>query len=102
MVGKILKLGYRFYTIFCVEYSSYNTYCIYYSFKGRVGQPLSLMLKQSPLIDELCVYDVRNTCAFAMELGHIDTQCTVSSYSGKDIMPALQVCLKLRLFKRLV
>lgn len=51
---------------------------------GRVGQPLSLMLKQSNLIDELSVYDIEDTCAFGTELGHVDTKCKVFSYTGKQ------------------
>ncbi|XP_023012486.1 malate dehydrogenase, mitochondrial isoform X2 [Leptinotarsa decemlineata] len=42
------------------------------------------MLKQSPLIDELCVHDVHPTSGFAMELNHIDTNCRVSAFTGKD------------------
>lgn len=58
---------------------------------GRIGKPLSLMLKQSPLIDELALYDVRPTCDFALELGHIDTNCKVSAFTGPDgIVPAYQ------------
>lgn len=50
------------------------------------------MLKQSPLIDELCVYDVLPTCGFALELAHVDTKCKVSAYSGSEtINMALQV-----------
>lgn len=70
-----------------------NLYSLFYAcILGKTGRPLSLMLKQSPLIDELCVYDIKPTCGFAMELGHVDTKCKVSSYTGKDsISHALQV-----------
>ncbi|KAJ8947961.1 hypothetical protein NQ318_021059 [Aromia moschata] len=53
---------------------------------GKVGQALSLMLKQSPLIDELCVHDVKPTSGFATELEHIDTHCKVTAYTGKDMV----------------
>ncbi|KAG5888053.1 hypothetical protein JTB14_032860 [Gonioctena quinquepunctata] len=51
---------------------------------GKIGQPLSLMLKQSPLIDELCIHDVRPTGGVAMELNHIDTNCRVTAFTGID------------------
>ncbi|XP_060528913.1 malate dehydrogenase, mitochondrial-like [Cylas formicarius] len=51
---------------------------------GKVGQSLCLMLKQSPLIDELCIHDVKSVPALALELNHIDTRCRVCSFSGKD------------------
>lgn len=50
-----------------------------------MGQCLSLLLKQSPLIDALNLYDVQITHPLAMELNHIDTKCKVVSYCGKDM-----------------
>lgn len=53
---------------------------------------MSLLLKQSPLIDELSLYDIKPTCNFALELGHIDTKSKVAAYTGKEgIGPALKV-----------
>ncbi|KAF2897349.1 hypothetical protein ILUMI_08825 [Ignelater luminosus] len=52
--------------------------------RGKIGQPLCLMLKQSPLIDELGLYDTNPVCGFGIELGHIDTRCKVIAYSGVD------------------
>lgn len=54
------------------------------NFIGKVGQPLCLMLKQSPLIDELCIHDLTSTSGLALELNHIDTKCKVSAFTGKD------------------
>ncbi|KAH1009543.1 hypothetical protein HUJ04_001882 [Dendroctonus ponderosae] len=51
---------------------------------GKIGQPLCLMLKQSPLIDELCIHDLKPTTGLGLELNHIDTKCKVSAFSGKD------------------
>ncbi|CAG9764100.1 unnamed protein product [Ceutorhynchus assimilis] len=51
---------------------------------GKVGQPLALALKQSPLIDELCLHDLKPTTALGLELNHIDTRSKVTVYSGKD------------------
>lgn len=42
------------------------------------------MLKQSPLIDELCIHDLTSTSGLALELNHIDTKCKVSAFTGKD------------------
>ncbi|XP_030761667.1 uncharacterized protein LOC115886577 [Sitophilus oryzae] len=59
---------------------------------GKIGQALCLMLKQSPLIDELCVHDLKNTATgLGLELSHIDTKCKVSSFHGKD---NLQIALQ--------
>ena len=41
----------------------------------RTGRCLSLCLKQSPLIDELAVYDARPVRGLLLELSHMDTQC---------------------------
>lgn len=49
---------------------------------GKVGQPLSLLLKQSQLIDELAIMDVQGTCGLGLELGHIDTRSKVYAYTG--------------------
>ena len=40
---------------------------------GLIEQPLSLLLKTSPLIDELALYDVVNTPGVATDLSHIST-----------------------------
>ena len=40
----------------------------------KVSQPLSLLLKSSPLIDELSLYDVVNTPGVAADLSHISTR----------------------------
>ncbi|KAK9890925.1 hypothetical protein WA026_012266 [Henosepilachna vigintioctopunctata] len=50
---------------------------------GNTGQHLAMLLKQSPLIDELCIYDVRSCRGFVHELNHIDTRCRVSGHCGK-------------------
>ncbi|CAH1638113.1 unnamed protein product [Spodoptera littoralis] len=53
---------------------------------GCTGQPLALLLKQCPLIDEIALYDQCPTCGFAVELSHVDTKCKVSSFSGKHML----------------
>jgi malate dehydrogenase len=51
---------------------------------GGIGQPLSLLLKASPLIDELGLYDVVNTPGVATDLSHISTPAIVKGYLPKD------------------
>jgi malate dehydrogenase len=47
---------------------------------GGIGQPLSLLLKLSPLVDELALYDVVNTPGVAKDLSHISTRAKVTGY----------------------
>jgi len=51
---------------------------------GGIGQPLSLLLKVCPLIDELSLYDVVNTPGVATDLSHISSPAVVSGYLPKD------------------
>merc|ERR1712054_142419 len=47
---------------------------------GGIGQPLSLLLKSSPHIDELALYDVVNTPGVAADLFHISSPAVVKGY----------------------
>lgn len=51
---------------------------------GGIGQPLSLLLKSSPLIDELALYDVVNTPGVAADLSHIATPAVTTGYLPAD------------------
>jgi len=51
---------------------------------GGIGQPLSLLLKQSPLITKLSLYDIVNTPGVAADLSHINTKAQVVAYNGPD------------------
>ncbi|OWB74521.1 hypothetical protein B5S31_g4321 [[Candida] boidinii] len=51
---------------------------------GGIGQPLSLMLKLNPYIDELSLYDVVNVPGVGTDLGHIDTDTKVSFHLPAD------------------
>ncbi|KAI1302608.1 malate dehydrogenase [Xylaria venustula] len=51
---------------------------------GGIGQPLSLLLKLSPLVDELALYDVVNTPGVATDLSHISSNAKVTGYLPKD------------------
>ncbi|KAK7185542.1 hypothetical protein DPSP01_010778 [Paraphaeosphaeria sporulosa] len=51
---------------------------------GQIGQPLSLLLKSSPLVTELRLYDVVHAIGVATDLNHIDTRAKVSGYLPAD------------------
>lgn len=51
---------------------------------GGIGQPLSMLLKNNPLVTELTLYDIVNTPGVAADLSHIDTQSKVTGYTGPD------------------
>jgi len=60
---------------------------------GGIGQPLSLLLKQSPLVTELRLYDVAPiTPGVAADLSHIDTPAKVIGFGGgpEELAKALQ------------
>ena len=49
-----------------------------------IGQPLSLLLKMNPFIQELALFDVVNTPGVAQDLAHINTPSKVTGYVGND------------------
>ncbi|KAI7905427.1 malate dehydrogenase, NAD-dependent [Cokeromyces recurvatus] len=49
---------------------------------GGIGQPLSLLLKQSEYITHLSLYDIVNTPGVAADLSHINTQSKVTGHVG--------------------
>jgi len=51
---------------------------------GGIGQPLSLLLKQSPLITQLHLYDIVHTPGVAADLSHIETPATVRGFQGPE------------------
>ncbi|KAF9200373.1 hypothetical protein BGZ49_009411 [Haplosporangium sp. Z 27] len=54
---------------------------------GGIGQPLSLLLKQSSLISHLALYDIVNAAGVAADLSHINTTSKVTGHVGKDSLP---------------
>ena len=40
---------------------------------GGIGQPLSMLLKLSPVVDELACYDIVGTAGVAADLSHVST-----------------------------
>jgi malate dehydrogenase len=55
---------------------------------GGIGQPLSLLLKQSPLVTQLNLYDIVHTPGVAADLSHIDTRAKVKGFKGADQLEA--------------
>jgi len=53
---------------------------------GGIGQSLSLLLKCSPHVGELALSDIVNTPGVAADLGHINTEGSVTGYNGPDAM----------------
>lgn len=44
---------------------------------GGIGQPMSLLLKQSTVVTQLALYDIVGTPGVAADLSHIETQSQV-------------------------
>ncbi|KAA8915161.1 hypothetical protein TRICI_002706 [Trichomonascus ciferrii] len=51
---------------------------------GGIGQPLSLLLKLSPYVHDLALYDVVNSPGVAADLSHICTEGKVTGHLPKD------------------
>ncbi|KAJ6258266.1 hypothetical protein Dda_7185 [Drechslerella dactyloides] len=48
---------------------------------GGIGQPLSLLLKLSPKVTELALYDVRGAPGVAADISHVNTNSVVKGYT---------------------
>jgi malate dehydrogenase len=60
---------------------------------GGIGQPLSLLLKLSPLITKLNLYDIVHTKGVAADLSHIDTKPKVTGFVGDaELAAAVKGC----------
>lgn len=51
---------------------------------GGIGQPLSLLCKLNPQVDEVAVYDIAHAKGVAADLSHINTKAKVKGYVGAD------------------
>lgn len=51
---------------------------------GGIGQPLSLLLKLSPYVQDLALYDVVNSPGVAADLSHISSEGKVTGHLPKD------------------
>lgn len=59
---------------------------------GGIGQPLSLLMKNSALTTELSLYDIVNTPGVAADLSHISTHSKCTGYTGEDLGKSLEGC----------
>lgn len=60
---------------------------------GGIGQPLSLLMKQSPLVSQLSLFDLANTPGVAADLSHINSRAQVKGYLGDEQLgEALKGC----------
>jgi malate dehydrogenase len=51
---------------------------------GGIGQPMSLLLKDSDLVSDLRLFDVVNTPGVAADLGHCSSPAKVSGHTGME------------------
>ncbi|CDK29805.1 unnamed protein product [Kuraishia capsulata CBS 1993] len=51
---------------------------------GGIGQPLSLLVKLHPLVDQLSLFDVVNVPGVGADLSHIDTDSSLESFLPAD------------------
>lgn len=51
---------------------------------GGIGQPLSMLLKNSPLVTQLSLYDIVHTLGVAADLSHIESPAKVTGYVGPE------------------
>ncbi|CAN8254905.1 unnamed protein product [Cochlearia groenlandica] len=58
---------------------------------GGIGQPLSLLIKMSPLVSTLHLYDIANVKGVAADLSHCNTPSQVRDFTGPG---ELADCLK--------
>lgn len=56
---------------------------------GGIGQPLSLLLKSSPLVSSLSLYDIVACPGVAADLSHISTPAKVTGHTKDDLTKAL-------------
>jgi malate dehydrogenase len=59
---------------------------------GGIGQPLSLLIKMSPLVGELRLYDIANVKGVAADLSHCNTPAQVTGLSS-TLLLASSICL---------
>jgi len=56
---------------------------------GGIGQPLSLLLKNNPLVTSLSLYDIRGAPGVAADVSHVDTDSEVTGYAADQLDQAL-------------
>ncbi|KAM0754580.1 malate dehydrogenase, partial [Meredithblackwellia eburnea MCA 4105] len=48
---------------------------------GGIGQPLSLLLKQNPLVTKLSLFDIRGAPGVGADVSHVNTPASVEAYA---------------------
>lgn len=56
---------------------------------GGIGQPLSLLIKNSPLVSALSCYDIVNSPGVAADLSHISSPAKVTGHTKDELAKAL-------------
>ncbi|KAK7265801.1 hypothetical protein RJT34_33424 [Clitoria ternatea] len=54
---------------------------------GGIGQPLALLIKMSPLVSDLHLYDIANVKGVAADLSHCNTPSQVKDFTGASELP---------------
>lgn len=54
---------------------------------GGIGQPLSLLLKQNPLVTKLTLFDIRGCPGVAADIAHVNTPAEVRSLPAAQRSP---------------
>ncbi|AIN97510.1 mitochondrial malate dehydrogenase [Leishmania panamensis] len=57
---------------------------------GGIGQPLSLLLKCSPLVTDLSLYDIRGGTGVAADLFHIPSPAEVTGFASDELEKAVK------------
>ncbi|KAF8632409.1 hypothetical protein AX17_004850 [Amanita inopinata Kibby_2008] len=57
---------------------------------GGIGQPLSLLLKNDPLVSSLSLYDIRGAPGVAADVSHVDAAGEVKGYAADQLDQALE------------
>lgn len=60
---------------------------------GGIGQPLSMLLKNSPLVTQLSLYDIVHTPGVAADLSHIESPAKVTGFVGPEQLPVSALIL---------
>lgn len=51
---------------------------------GGIGQPLGLLMKMSPSVGELALYDIAGTPGVAADISHVNSPAQTRGYAGED------------------
>lgn len=77
----------QLYNVFAVSFAQNHAKVAVLGASGGIGQPLSLLLKNSPLVSKLSLYDIAHTPGVAADLSHIETKASVKGTLGMGSLP---------------